>query len=184
MSCIIIAAPRTDQAKRIAELIRTREVDHAVFVCSSGSSVLREANEQDDGVILCTPRLKDMSYLELFDYLPECFNMIIMTKHEALELPSERMKLILIPFTVGDLISLIETRLTRLQRSIRKRTKTPPKRTPKEQALIERAKHILMERQGMSEPEAYRHIQKESMDQGRTFLESAQMIILLAESWQ
>ena len=36
-----------------------------------------------------------------------------------------------------------------------------------------------MERNGMTEPEAFRYIQKNSMDMGRTFVESAQMILTL-----
>lgn len=52
-------------------------------------------------------------------------------------------------------------------------------RTLKEQFIIDKAKQIMMESKEMSEPEAYRYIQKSSMDAGRSILESARMIILL-----
>lgn len=57
--------------------------------------------------------------------------------------------------------------------------KGPNKRSEAEQKIIEEAKALLIERNGMTEPEAFRYIQKSSMDQGRTMAESAQMIIML-----
>ena len=47
-----------------------------------------------------------------------------------------------------------------------------------ETKIIDEAKAMLMERNGMSEPEAFRYIQKNSMDFGRTMVESAQMILM------
>ena len=51
------------------------------------------------------------------------------------------------------------------------------RRSPQEQKIIDDAKAILMERNNMSEPEAFRYIQKCSMDSGNTMVESAQMVI-------
>ena len=45
--------------------------------------------------------------------------------------------------------------------------------------LILKAKALLMERNTMTEPEAYRYIQKCSMDNGTSLTETAQMIISL-----
>ena len=55
-------------------------------------------------------------------------------------------------------------------------------RSSKEQYIIEEAKQIMMRRKAMTEPEAYRYIQKSSMDAGRSIIESARMIILLNKS--
>ena len=44
---------------------------------------------------------------------------------------------------------------------------------------IDKAKAVLMEKRGMSEPEAYRYIQKSSMDNSNSMVETAQMILLL-----
>ena len=48
-----------------------------------------------------------------------------------------------------------------------------------ERKVIDKAKAVLMERNGMSEPEAFRYIQKTSMDCGRSMSESAQMILMM-----
>ena len=52
-------------------------------------------------------------------------------------------------------------------------------RSPGDKVTIDKAKLLLMERNNMSEPEAYRYLQKNSMDMGRTLLETAYMILSL-----
>lgn len=44
---------------------------------------------------------------------------------------------------------------------------------------MDQAKKLLMERNGMSENEAHRYIQKCSMDSGTNLMETAQMVISL-----
>ena len=51
-----------------------------------------------------------------------------------------------------------------------------------EKQIIDQAKAVLMERNGMSEPEAFRYLQKTSMDCGRSMVESAQMILVMTGS--
>ena len=43
--------------------------------------------------------------------------------------------------------------------------------------MIEQAKALLMERNGMSEEEAHRYLQKTSMEGGRNMTETAQMVL-------
>ncbi len=60
------------------------------------------------------------------------------------------------------------------------KTKTQPKkRTQQEQNYIDNAKRVLMERNNMTEPEAFRYIQKCSMDSGINMVESAQMVLIM-----
>ncbi|MCX7795151.1 MAG: ANTAR domain-containing protein, partial [bacterium] len=47
--------------------------------------------------------------------------------------------------------------------------------------LIERAKGILMKQRGMNEEEAYRFLQKKSMDTGKSMKEIASAVCLLYE---
>jgi response regulator NasT len=55
------------------------------------------------------------------------------------------------------------------------------KRTLEGRKLIERAKGILMKRLGMSEPEAFRKIQKTAMDTRKPMIEIAQALLLSEE---
>ena len=78
-----------------------------------------------------------------------------------------------------DLINTVEMMLYQLDRKIKKQKSKPKKRSVEEQKEIDRAKKMLMERNNMTEQEAFRYIQKCSMDSGTNMAETAQMIWLL-----
>ena len=59
----------------------------------------------------------------------------------------------------------------------RRERKKPKVRGEKERAVIEEAKLILMQRNHMTEEEAHRYLQKNSMQSGVNLLEMAQMVI-------
>jgi len=62
----------------------------------------------------------------------------------------------------------------------RKKMRARPRvRSQEEQRTIERAKMLLMERNGLTEPEAHRYLQKASMDNGTGVVETAGMIMSL-----
>ena len=61
----------------------------------------------------------------------------------------------------------------------RKEKKKPKLRSEKEQNYISNAKMMLMQRNHLSEDEAYRYIQKSSMDSGTNMVETAQMLLML-----
>jgi len=78
------------------------------------------------------------------------------------------------PFKPSDFVSTLLMLLPDyVYRSRRK------KRSVEDQSVIDEAKMILMNRNEMTEPEAFRYIQKTSMDTGRSMVESAQMILML-----
>jgi len=54
-----------------------------------------------------------------------------------------------------------------------------PQRSEEEKKLIEEAKSLLMERNGMTEEEAHHYLQKTSMDSGTNMVETAQMLFAL-----
>ena len=55
---------------------------------------------------------------------------------------------------------------------LKKEKKKPKPRSEKEQNYISNAKRLLMEKNQMTEEEAYRHIQKCSMDSGTNMVEN------------
>ena len=60
----------------------------------------------------------------------------------------------------------------------KKRLRLKPKvRSEEEKKILWEAKHLLMERNHMSEEEAHRYIQKCSMDSGTNLIETAQMVL-------
>ena len=48
---------------------------------------------------------------------------------------------------------------------------------PEEQAVIDDAKRLLMNRNGMTEEQAHRFLQKKSMDSGAKLIQTAQLVL-------
>ena len=76
-----------------------------------------------------------------------------------------------------ELVNTLQMMVQTLERKKRKAKQKGKIRTPEEKALILEAKHLLMERNNMTEEEAHRYIQKCSMDSGTNMVETAQMVL-------
>lgn len=179
MGSIIVAMPKRENAEIIAGHIRKHglEVDN---ICSYGAEILSTACARDGGVVICTTKMKDMGYVELMEYLPECFDMLLLTKNPQDDyIDSDRFLKLGMPFTTSDLLNTVDMILTKIDAKYGRRKPKSRQRSPEEQRIIDRAKHILMERNNMTEPEAFRYIQKCSMDTSRSMAESARMILTL-----
>jgi len=179
MGTILVAMPRIEDSNHLVDMLRSQGMLFDIEVCQTASEILRISNERDYGVVLCTKSLKDMSSLEMAEYLPELFGAVILTKDMAMDTYSDRIMKITMPFKPHELISTIEMMTSFFERRIRKKKNAPVKRSSVQDKIVTDAKALLMERNGMSEPEAFRYIQKSSMDTGRSMVESAQMILML-----
>lgn len=179
MGNILIVMPRIEDANRIAGLVQSAGLMLEVQCLSTAADVLRISHDRDFGAVICTKKMRDMNYLELAEYLPGNFSMIVLTSDLSIESFSDKVVKIALPLKRNDLLSTIEMLMNSYHRR-RKKREAPPKRNDEDKKLIDKAKQVLMERNGMSEPEAYRYIQKNSMDYGRSMVESAQMIMMLS----
>ena len=164
MSTLIVAFPKLEEAKAVRNLLIHRGFDVAV-PCTSGAQAINQADTLSDGIIICGYKLSDnMVYTELYEYKPKSFEMLLVASQNRWEdCQDNGIVCAAMPIKVNDLVSTIEMML---QAQIRRRRK-----------LIDDAKHLLMERNNMSEQEAFRYIQKCSMDSGNTMVESATMVM-------
>lgn len=178
MGSIIIALPRLEDAKRISDILKRRGLE-ATAICTSASNVLSKVHQLDSGIIICSSRLPDMYYTQLAEYLPDFFEMLLVASPAAIETCPPGIMTLTMPFKPGDLLGTVEMMLQQQARRIRKQRSGPKKRTEEEQNYINNAKWVLMERNNMTEQEAFRYIQKCSMDSGTNMVESAQMILLM-----
>ena len=177
MGSIIVALPKIEDANKIANLLKRHgvEVDK---ICSEASEVLQQTHDRDNGVVIVGNRFKDMSSLEMYEYLPKFYDMIVISSAANYDYPPEVIR-ICAPFKTIDLVNTIEMLLSQQRRRIKKAKAVPKPRTEEENRIIDKAKKILMERNDMTEPEAYRYIQTSSMNSGTNFVETAEMIIML-----
>ena len=181
MGSILIAMPKTEDANKIAKIVQSSGMGFQVDICATGSEVLRISNDRDFGVVICTKRLRDMNYTDLEEYLPSFFGLIVLTADASLETRSDRCVKLMFPLKRSDLTATIEMMTAGFYRQRKRKKKEPKKRDEKEQKIIDQAKALLMERNGMSEPEAFRYLQKNSMDYSRSMVEAAQMILVMSE---
>ncbi len=176
MGCILIGMPKHEDASHIAELIRNDGVSEEILSCTTGADILRKAEDLEISLVICTRYFSDMGYEEMSSYLPASISILLLTKDATLVPFSPNVIRLLMPFKRGDLISTVKMLLPyRPDFGHRKKVR----RSPEEQRIIDEAKSVLMNRNEMTEPEAFRYLQKSSMDSGRTLVESAQMILLL-----
>lgn len=175
MGGIIITMPKYEDANKIGDIIRRSDIWEEPVISTMGSETLRLVEDRDISLVICTKKFSDMGYEELSNYLPSSVNMILLTQDASLIPFSSNIVRLLMPFRSGDLINTVNMLLG----DNGYRTKKKIKRSDQDKKVIDQAKQVLMVRNGMSEPEAFRYIQKTSMDTGRSMVESAQMILMM-----
>lgn len=179
MGSIIISMPKHENAIRIKEIIQGNGLWEDIIICRQGSDILNSVESHEVHLVICTAKFSDMGYEELVTYLPASVNVLLLTKNATLVPFSSNIVKLLMPFKVEDLIGSVRTLLPSNYYTRKKKQQKKPQRSPEEQKIIDDAKQLLIERNEMTEPEAFRYIQKVSMDTGRTLVESAQMILVL-----
>ena len=178
MATLIVAFPKLEEAKAVRNLLVRRGYEVA-SACTSGATAINMEDRMYDGIIICGYKLSDnMLYSELYEYKPKSFEMLLVaSKNLWDDCQDNDIVCAAMPIKVNDLINTIEMMLQVQVRRRKKKRMQPKRRSPQEQKVIDDAKAILMEKNNMTEPEAFRYIQKCSMDSGNTMVESASMVI-------
>lgn len=178
MATLIVAFPKLEEAKAVRNLLVRRGYEVA-SACTSAAQAINMADRLSDGIIICGYKLSDnMLYSELYEYKPKSFEMLLVaSKNLWDDCQDNDIVCAAMPIKVNDLINTIEMMLQVQVRRRKKKRMQPKRRSPQEQKVIDDAKAILMEKNNMTEPEAFRYIQKCSMDSGNTMVESASMVI-------
>ncbi|MDE6024171.1 MAG: ANTAR domain-containing protein [Lachnospiraceae bacterium] len=177
MSSILIVLPKLEEAKKIQKILN-RHGYSEVFAFNMASKLLQSIQDMDAGVVISAHKLSDMFYLDLRDSLPKSFELIIIGSASAISDAGSGVLSLATPLRVMDLVSTVDMVIGQLERQHRK-NKKPTKRTEQEENYIKNAKYLLMDRNHLSEEEAFRYIQKCSMDNSINMVETAQMILTL-----
>ncbi len=175
---IVVALPKIEDAKKIRTIL-VRHGFTVTAVCSSGSHALASISELGYGILICGYHLSDMYYYNLKEDLPAGFEMILLASARVVSEAPVSVLTVQMPMKSSDLLNTVNMVDGQLERRIRKDKKKPKLRTWKEQNYISNAKMMLMQRNRLSEEEAYRYIQKCSMDSGTNMVETAQMLLML-----
>ncbi len=179
---IIVAFPKIENGKKIKNIL----VKHGFCVsavCTTGGQALQHADLLEEGIVVCAGRLTDMVYGQLREYLPAGFEMLVVSSPGFWEEKGTEGVLCLpMPLKVHELAGA----MGQLAESVAGRNKKRKKarrgeRGREEGQILKAAKEALMAKKQISEEEAHRYIQKNSMDSGRGLVETAQMVLRMMQ---
>ena len=189
MTNIVVVFPKAEEAKGIKSLLM-RNGFSVTAACTTGAQALGHLDGLNDGILISGYKLLDMMYTELYECMPEGFEMLLMASAHVIsegvngrcasygrEASKGDIVTLTMPLKVHDLINTVDMMTQTLERRRKKRRQKPKVRNEEEISLILEAKMILMNRNNMSEEEAHNYIQKCSMDSGTNMVETAQMVL-------
>lgn len=175
----MIAFPKAEIASSVKKILAQSGYS-ITAVCTTGAQTLQSMNNLEDGILICGYRFSDMMYEELYEYLPIGFQMLLIaSKSTVLEREVDNLVCLSMPLKVHELLQTVEMMDYSINRKRKKRKSMPKERSEEDRLCLEKAKNVLMTRNGLSEDEAHRYIQKRSMENGTGLVETAQMIISL-----
>ncbi len=167
MKNIIVAYPVKDTAMQIKNVLEDNGF-YVSHICATGASVLSIASDMRCGVIVCASILRDMGANILAENLPPDFDVVALSKGGrenymgnlvSMPLPLDREEFI---ETVA-VLAATDSSFTR--------------RSADDSDIISKAKLILMNLNNMTEMQAHKYLQKESMKSGKKLAETAKRII-------
>ena len=175
MNNIVIAFPKKEVANSIKKILAQSGYT-VTAVANTGASALSSMNGLNMGIIICGYRFSDMMYSEIYEYMPKEFQMLLIASAAGImEKNVDNLMSLSMPLKVQT-VEMMDYTITRRRKKLRQRPKV---RSKEDQEMLSSAKAVLIERNGFSEEEAHRYIQKRSMDNGTGLVETAQMILSL-----
>lgn len=170
METVIVAFENGTMAQRFGELLENTGTAKCLL-CRSGDQVRRLMSKQTVYCVVCGPHLSDGPAEWLAEDLPPACSLLLVGPQHMLDACASRdVYTLATPIRREEAVSTVKLLLQfghRMERYTRHR------RSPLEQDLIARAKALLMERDGLTEEQAHRTLQKRSMDQGLTLVQTA-----------
>lgn len=181
MSNIVIAFPKKEVAQNIRKIL-SQSGYSVQAVCSTGAQALASVNNLENGILICGSRFIDMMYMEIHDYLPPEFQMLLIASPTSIqEREVENLVCLELPMKVHELLQTLEMMEGQIRRRRKRLRNIPRQRSEEDRQMIKQAKALLMDRNKFSEEEAHRYIQKRSMENGTGLVEVAQMILSLMQ---
>ncbi|MBQ9007831.1 MAG: ANTAR domain-containing protein [Clostridia bacterium] len=145
---------------------------HPVFrTCASDSSIRRTLSECEDGIVILCGGIPGSLTDALQADFGGSFRFLLIARPEHLAAcESQAVFKLSYPCSGSAVIGAVEM-LSQLH------TMHLPRRTAGDRALIDRAKCLLMERKGISEPEAHRQMQQHAMHHHMKMTEVAEALL-------
>lgn len=164
------------------------EIGHEVVAeTGDGKEALALLNKVRPDLVILDIKMPGMSGIEVARRIAHEYPVIILTAFSERSLIEQAkdagvMAYITKPFRDGTLTPAIELAVSNyLERAALTEKVTQLKEQLETRKIIDKAKGLLMDKQRLSEPQAYRHIQSVSMNKNKSMKEVAEAIILMLE---
>ena len=166
MARIVIASPSEASRTQLSRLLAAS--GHAVFrLCASEGELRRTLTECEDGIVLLSGMQPDSISADFGD----SFQLLLIGRPETLSAcESPRVFKLTYPCPGSAVLGAVEL-LSQLHYM------RMPHRQGRDRALVEDAKHLLMDQFEIDEPEAHRRMQQYAMRHGIKMTEYAQLLL-------
>ncbi len=159
MRQIIVAFERQSNCERFREVLESTG-EFTCLLCRSAAQVKRTVGKLGLNLVVCGFKLADENCETLYFDLPRRCAMLMIAPQAQLELcTAEEVMKLSAPARRAELLASVRL-LVRMDRSL----EGPAQRSAAERELVEQAKTALMANDGMTEEQAHRFLQKQSMD--------------------
>ena len=173
MERVIVVFDSDKTTRRICDMLESAGVAEC-SPCRSGGEARRAVAQYDINVVICGFCLADGSGERLFEDLPEGVSMLMIAPQHQLDMVNEEIFRLPAPISRSDLVNSTEMVL---QMSRRLGRMIKPRRSDEDREVIRQAKSLLMERNGLTEDQAHRLLQKKSMDSGVNLVQTARLVL-------
>lgn len=176
MFSIIVAFPKTEDANRIKSMLN-RSGFKVHGVCTNGAMAIQMAEKLDNGILISGCKFHDMTCREIKESLPIQISMLVLASRRVWEIyGGENIFFLEMPLKAQDLINTLDMMIRVSEKHRKKKKINKPKNTDDKEIIL-KAKLLLMEKNNLTEEEAYRYIQKNSMDSGNNMSDTAAMLL-------
>ncbi|WP_315079371.1 ANTAR domain-containing protein [uncultured Clostridium sp.] len=176
---IIIALSNMETNKKLKCLLMQEEYD-VLALCTSGNELIRIVIQYSPDLVLVGYKFKDMSLLDVYEAIYDFTSFLALVNEPYRSFIEEDTDIYCIGTKISnvllknsiDIIFQGKKRILKLQQQVQNL-----ENTLEDRKLIEKAKGNIMEDKNMSENEAFRYIQKLSMDLGKKMSDVAALIL-------
>ena len=167
---IIVASTAEESREKVAGLLAAS--GFSVFRCCGGASDLRRAvSDFQDGIVIILGKLPGLNPEELLWDWGGRIQILFIARPQVLA-SCESPEIFRLPSPVSsqEITGAVQILEQLHQMHL-------PKRTGTEKETVEKAKQLLMQREGMTETQAHRHMQRYAMDHGIRMADYAALIL-------
>lgn len=176
---VIVALNNDDIGQKIKAVLMGSGYN-VLTVCTYGNELIRAIRQLSPSIVISGYKFKDMNLIDIYNNIGEMCSFLAVVNEPYKSFVQEETDIFCISSPINN--SILINSLDMIYQSERKVRKLKEKvdvleTKIKERKVIEKAKGLLMQQKGLTENEAFRYIQKCSMDLGLKMVDFSNKIL-------